>query len=127
MNKIVGSLEYLDFIEICGKIKSKVDTGAWRSSLHVDEIYIENDILNFKIKDKLYNFENYKVIKVKSSFGKTQTRYSIKTKVKLGDKVYKISLSLSNRKGMKYKCLIGRKFLRENDFIVDVNKRFINK
>lgn len=82
--------------------------------------------LYFHIGRQRFCYEQYKTIKVKSSFGKSQVRYSIKTKVKLGDDFYKVSISLSNRKNMKYKCLIGRRFLYKNKFLVDVNKRFIN-
>lgn len=126
MDKKVGSIEKIDFIDICGKIDAKVDTGAWRTSLHVDDIYIKFNKLNFIIDDRTYTYGKFKKIKVKSSFGKSQVRYSIKTKVKLGEDFYKISISLSNRKNMKYKCLLGRRFLYKNNFLVDVNKRFIN-
>lgn len=126
MRKKVGSIEKINFINICGEIDAKVDTGAWRTSLHVDDIYIMDDKLYFHIGSERFCYERYRTIKVKSSFGKSQTRYSIKTKVKLGDNFYKMSISLSNRKNMKYKCLIGRRFLYRNNFLVDVNKSFIN-
>jgi len=126
MKKKVGSIERINFVNICGEMDAKVDTGAWRTSLHVDDIYLMNDKLYFHIDKEKFCYKQYKTIKVKSSFGKSQIRYSIKTKVKLGDIFYKISISLSNRKKMKYKCLIGRKFLFKNKFLVDVNKRFIN-
>lgn len=126
MKKKVGSIEKIDFVNICGEIDAKVDTGAWRTSLHVDDIYLMDNKLYFHIGRQRFFYEQYKTVKVKSSFGKSQVRYSIKTKVKLGNDFYTISISLSNRKNMKYKCLIGRRFLYKNKFLVDVNKRFIN-
>lgn len=126
MKKKVGSIEKIDFIDICGEIDAKVDTGAWRTSLHVDNVYLKDEKLFFHIGSKVFYYKKYKVIKVRSSFGKTQTRYSIRTKIKLGDSIYSVSVSLSNRKNMKYNCLIGRRFLYRNRFLVDVNKKFIN-
>jgi hypothetical protein len=127
MSKKVGSIEKVNFVNICGEIEAKVDTGAWRTSLHVDKVYLKNNNLLFHIDDRVYVYKRYKTIRVKSSFGKTQIRYSIKTTIKLGEYLYNVSISLSNRKSMKYKCLIGRRFLYRNKFLVDVNKKFINK
>jgi hypothetical protein len=127
MSKKVGSIENVNFVNICGEIEAKVDTGAWRTSLHVDKVYLKNNNLLFHIDDRVYVYKRYKTIRVKSSFGKTQIRYSIKTTIKLGEYLYNVSISLSNRKSMKYKCLIGRRFLYRNKFLVDVNKKFINK
>jgi hypothetical protein len=126
MKKEVGSIERINFINICGEIDAKVDTGAWRTSLHVDNIYIKNNILFFSIGDTYYNSKSFKKISVKNSFGNIEDRYTIKTKVKLGEDIFNISVSLSNRELMKYKCLIGRRFLYRNKFLVDVNKKFIN-
>jgi hypothetical protein len=127
MSKKVGSIEKVNFVNICGEIEAKVDTGAWRTSLHVDKVYLKNNNLLFHIDDRVYVYKKYKTVNVKSSFGKTQIRYSIKTTIKLGEYLYNVSISLSNRKSMKYKCLIGRRFLYRNKFLVDVNKKFINK
>ncbi|HET8837809.1 MAG TPA: RimK/LysX family protein, partial [Flavobacteriaceae bacterium] len=55
---------------------------------------------------------------VKSSNGITQKRYEIRSTIQIFGKIYKISLTLSDRKEMRYPVLIGRKFL-SNKFIVD--------
>ena len=63
-------------------------------------------------------FKEFNTIKVRSSNGIAQKRYEIKSTLKIFGKVYKISLSLSDRKEMKFPVLIGRKFLN-GKFIVD--------
>lgn len=125
MGKKIGRNERILFPELNILTDAKVDTGAWRSSIHVDGYELIDDKLFFWIGDKknCYIYEKYKIVKVKSSFGKIQKRFSIKLKVKLGDKIYHVLFSLSNRKNMKFPCLIGRKFLQKFNFVVDVRKK----
>lgn len=128
MKKIVGRTEEIFFPELNLKVSAKVDTGAWRTALHVDGIRLENDRLIFWIDspENLYSYDDFKVIDVRNSFGEKQTRYSIKLKVKLGKKKYSILVSLTDRKNMKYPCLIGRRFLRRYGFLVDVRQKYVN-
>lgn len=124
--EIIGRTEEIYFENIDIFVKSKIDTGAWNNSLHADEISILDNKLYFKINNIQYIYENFKEVKVRSSFGKEQNRFIIKLNIKIGDNDYKSSFSLSDRSKMKYRCLIGRKFLSKNNFIVDVNKKMIN-
>lgn len=126
MIKEVGRIEKISFLDLNHDVDAKVDTGAWRTSLHVDNISLKDDKLVFKIGRKKFVYDKFKIVKVKNSFGIVQNRYSIKTKIKLGDRIYNISVSLSNREDMKYPCLIGRRFLYRNKYLVDVNKKFVN-
>jgi hypothetical protein len=48
------------------------------------------------------------------------------TDVVLGNKQYKLKVTLNNRDKMKYPLLIGRRFLQKFGYIVDVNKECIN-
>ena len=65
-------------------------------------------------------------MEVKSSNGKLQKRYGIKLKIQIGKKKYRIFTSLTNRKNMKFRLLIGRRFLYLNNFLVDVKKKNIH-
>jgi hypothetical protein len=72
---------------------------------------------------RLYNgkefvFKNYDIVFVRSSNGIIQKRFQVQSTIKIFDKVFKISLSLSARQEMRYPVLIGRKFLTKK-FIVD--------
>lgn len=129
MDKHIGHTELVSFPTIgVRKIKAKVDTGAYSTSLHVNDVKVENDILKFWVTDpnSVLEFSEFKTITVKSSFGRKQKRYMIITDIKIGKESYKVHISLSNRKRMKYPVLIGRRFLKDNKFIVDVTKKNIN-
>ena len=124
---IVGWRELFHFPELkLVNIPGKIDTGAWSNVLHCDEIEEINGTLHLKIGNNKYQFEKFKKISVKSSFGEEQERYSILTNVVLGNISYKLYVSLNNRDKMKYPLLIGRRFLQKFKYIVDVNKECIN-
>lgn len=128
MMKKIGRVEKISFPDLgIEKISGKIDTGAFGTSLHVDGISIKNNKLHFWIDKKTNRFvyTDYKVIKVKSSFGRVQERYSIRTTMLLGKRKYKIYISLTDRRKMRFPCLIGRRFLYKFGYIVDVRKKDI--
>ncbi|SFB79083.1 Uncharacterized conserved protein [Zunongwangia mangrovi] len=124
---IIGRFDKADFpvLNLEG-ISVKIDTGAYTSSIHCDEIVEKDDVLYCKFLDeehdqyngKEFIFKDYDIIYVRSSNGMIQKRYQIESKIKLFNKIYKISLSLSSRQEMRFPVLLGRKFL-SNKFIVD--------
>ena len=125
--KYVGRTEKVSFPELgIETTDAKIDTGAYGNALHVDEIFIKDDKLVFKIEDTEYVYDKYKTIVVRNSFGKKQKRFSIVSKMVLGDKSYKVHVSLTNRKKMKYPMLIGRRFLNKFKYMVNVRKKNIN-
>lgn len=125
--KYVGRTEKVSFPELgIESTEAKVDTGAYGNALHVDDIFIKENKLFFVIDDKEYIYDKYKTIVVRNSFGKKQKRFSISTKMILGEKHYKIHISLTNRKKMKYPVLIGRRFLRKFEYMVNVKRKNIN-
>ena len=127
MTKKIGRFEKVSFVGLSIKdIDAKIDTGAFNIALHVDGFEVVDDKLYFWFGDsEKICFSEYKEVKVKSSFGRIQKRYLIKTKMKLGKKVHKVYVSLTNRKNMKFPCLIGRKFLYKYGYLVDVRVKNI--
>ena len=122
------SLPELNFFNI----DAKIDTGAYSSSIHCDEIYLNDDgTVHFKLLDDLhpdYCKQHIKmpvsqIKKVKSSNGKTEERIFVKKAIELAGKQYQAELSLTDRKDMKYPMLIGRKYL-QGRFIVDVSLQY---
>ena len=107
-------------------ISVKVDTGAYTSSIHCDNIKEEEGTLKCTFLDEehpLYNgrefsFTDYDIVFVRSSNGMVQKRYQIQTNITLFNHTFKISLSLSARQEMRFPVLLGRKFLTKK-FIVD--------
>lgn len=106
-------------------MSAKIDTGAFNASLHVDEVKLLDSGLQVRIKNNTYIFHKWSEVEVKSSNGKTQKRFGINIKMVLGKKKFKLFVSLTNRKTMKFPVLIGRRFLHTNNFIVDVSKKNI--
>lgn len=124
--KKIGRTEKIVFSSLNeGPITAKIDTGAFNAALHVDEVKAIESGLRVRIKNSTYIFHKWTEVEVKSSNGKVQKRYGVNLKMRLGKKGYKIFVSLTNRKSMKFSLLIGRRFLHQNDFLVDVTKKNI--
>lgn len=122
--KILGRRENVDLLDLSiSRVSAKIDTGAFGNSIHCDDIQLIDDKIKFTIGDKTFIYDKYRTVVVKNSFGETQKRFLILTKIKLGNSVYKIYISLSNRKDMRHPMLIGRRFLYKFKFMVDVSKK----
>ena len=125
--KKIGRTEKVSFTNLCENVLiAKIDTGAFNAALHVDSVKIIDSGLQVKIKNNTYIFHKWSELEVKSSNGKVQKRYGVKLKMQLGGKKFRIFTSLTNRKSMKFAFLIGRKFLQDNNLIVDVKKKNIH-
>jgi hypothetical protein len=124
---VIGRIDKADFPALhLEEIAVKIDTGAYTSSIHCDNIWEKDGVLHCTFLDDehpLYNgkeftFRDYDIVFVRSSNGIIQKRYQVVSTIKIFNKVYKISLSLSSRQEMRYPVLIGRKFLTKK-FVVD--------
>jgi glutathione synthase/RimK-type ligase-like ATP-grasp enzyme len=133
---IIGWLEWLALPELgLPAIKAKIDTGARTSALHafliepfgpagapmvrfgVHPIPGRLDVAVFcsaPIADRR---------EVTSSNGERETRYFIRTEVRLGDRSWPIEIGLTNRESMSYRMLLGRQAIRE-DMMVDAATSF---
>lgn len=127
MRKKIGRTEIISLPELkIEKVSAKVDTGAYGVALHVDSIDLSDNKLLVRINDNIFEYDKFRMISVKNSFGRVQKRFSVLTKIEIGDKIYKFYVSLTNRKNMRYSVLIGRRFLYKFDYLVDVKKKNIN-
>lgn len=124
---MIGRFDRADFPELHLKnISVKIDTGAYTSSIHCENIKEEEGVLKCTFLDeehphyngREFTFADYDVVFVKSSNGIVQKRYQIQTKIILFERIFKISLSLSARQEMRFPVLVGRKFITKK-FIVD--------
>ena len=132
--RLIGRREFVS-LSLLGifKIEAKIDTGAYTSSLHCENINLnyENSkpILYFTLEQnvtgtaeqKTLRFEEFSQKIIKNSFGEMEERYVIRTLVHIGKKKIWSEISLSNRDAMKYPVLIGRKLLK-GKFLIDVNQ-----
>jgi len=131
---LIGRREKVDFpkLKLYG-IDAKVDTGAYTSAIHCNSVKAvrrgSERYVRFRLMDPSHPAYDGKEIrkplegrkKIKSSFGHTEYRYIIKTKIKLFGEEHEIELSLSDRTKMEHPILLGRKFLQKK-YVVDVSK-----
>lgn len=133
--KTIGRLETVAFPELnLPNLEAKIDTGAYSTALHCHKIWLEEEdgqkVLHFDLLDPghthyqegIARANTFSKKKVKSSNGKMENRYVIRTKIKIGRKTYITTVSLTDRRKMKYPVLIGRKLLSRK-FLVDVSKK----
>lgn len=105
-------------------IKAKIDTGAYTGALHCTKITEDNKILKFSPFDHPeteISTDKFSRQTIKSSNASSELRYVISTTVNILGKNYPIDLSLANRSEMKVPVLIGRKFLKANNFLIDAS------
>ncbi len=109
---------------------AKVDTGAYSSTLHAENIVEHNGQLSFDIipSDTLQTAtgepvrittKDYFEREVRSSNGHAQKRYSIRTKISLEGTRFDALLMLSDRSQMRFPLLVGRRLIRSR-FVVNV-------
>jgi len=127
----VGAFEKVGFPAFgLDKITAKIDTGAYTGALHCTKV-IENktdsgtviEFSPFDHPEVKITEDNFVVRHVRSSNGQKESRYFIKTKIVVKGKEYPILLSLADRSEMKWPVLIGRRFLKRHNFVVDVSGR----
>lgn len=135
--RIIGRIEKVSLLDLGFiDLDVKIDSGASTSALHAQNIRRvrigDKYYVKFRMLDKTHPaYEDndiklplYKIKKVRSSNGYLQKRYSIRTRMKMGNKIYRIEFTLSDRKDMKYPILLGTKFIRSK-FLIDVSKKYI--
>src|SRR6185295_7197025 len=99
--EIIGRKEKVRLPKLSlSNLTAKIDTGAYTSALHCHDIKeitrAGKKRLYFKLldpehpkyNDKEFKFSEYSQRSVKSSNGKTQIRYTIKSDLKIGGKIY---------------------------------------
>ena len=131
---IVGRKEQVNFPDLGIKgIEAKIDTGAYSTAIHAHKIWVDKvegeEVLNFELLDPgnpLYRNTTFRTRSfyrknVRSSNGRIEKRYIIRTKMVLGGRKRKADVSLTNREKMRYPVLVGRKVLK-NGFLVDVSR-----
>jgi hypothetical protein len=135
----VGWKEYLDFPEWgLRRIKVKIDTGARTSALDVLSYELTTDghipvaqlrlALDRKHPERLTTVTTpvLRTIIVSNSNGTCEERPLIETTIRLGPVTKRVRLTLTNRAGMRFRMILGRKAL-EGDFIVDVSRKYVQR
>ena len=128
---VIGRIDKVDLPDLgIENANAKIDTGAYTSSIHCTRIKLKDGLLSFYIPIEV---EGRPVIKkfqtklftkktIRSSNGRQESRFIIKTKIILFGKSIIADFSLSDRSLMKNPILIGRKLLKDK-FVVDVSEK----
>ena len=137
--RTVGWKEYLDLPELgIFRLKAKVDTGARTSTVHVDSLevlevlpdgteLVEIVVSPDRRRPDVWVRTRARVIRrmrVVDSGGHPEVRPVIETELALGPVRKRILLTLTNRSGMLFRMILGRKAL-EGDFRVDVAGKYL--
>lgn len=124
----IGRTEPIELTDLFdGKVLARIDTGATTSSLWASDIKETEDGLEFCMFDpsspdytgERITVKDYGLRAVSSSMGHVQTRYQIRTRLKIKGKRKWARFTLADRSTQVYPVLIGRNVLR-NSFVVDV-------
>lgn len=134
--KVIGWRERVSLPEFgITRIKAKIDTGALTSALHAFRPRYsqqeDGEWISFEIhprrrstKDSVRVSARVKSHKwIRSSNGKREMRPVITMKIGLGDDEWDAEFTLTNRKLMAYRMILGRSALRGR-FIVDSGRSY---
>lgn len=111
-------------------IHAKVDTGAYRCSLHCQSAKVVDGILEFVLLDEehpeftgmKFTADTFHERDIKNSFGEVERRYVITTTIKIFNEEITAEFSLSNRGLLKFPILLGRKILQSR-YLIDVKRK----
>ena len=134
---VIGWKEYVEFVDWpLRRVKAKIDTGARTSALDVlsYEMHESGDGLTATLRLSLdprrpevvseLTVPVLQMIVVCNSSGMREQRPLVETTLRLGPVTKSVRLTITNRSGMRFRMILGRKAL-EGDFIVDVGKKYL--
>lgn len=127
---IIGWEEWLALPDLgLPAIKVKVDTGARTSALHAHLIEpfgpVDAPLVRFAVHPIAGRTDvevtcSAPIIdrrEVTSSNGERETRYVIRTNVRMGPRTWPIEVTLTNRETMAYRMLLGRQAIQDDMFV----------
>jgi len=136
--RLLGRRELIDLPALAVRgVQAKVDTGAYTSAIHCDEVRLAPDpitgqpVLHVRLLDpghpatdgRPLAFHEFDRRDIRSSNGEVQSRFVITTTVRLYGRDFTTEFSLANRADLRHPVLLGRTLLRLGRFVVDVAKR----
>ncbi|WP_223834340.1 ATP-dependent zinc protease family protein [Spirosoma profusum] len=131
--KIIGMTDFVDFPDLnLSDVQAKIDTGAYTSALHCQDVQLIKSggetMLSFQViarnNEQVHQFysNQFSQRTIRNSFGVSEKRYVIKTRVVLFGRSIRAEFTLADREHLRNPVLLGRKLLK-NRFIVDVSQK----
>ena len=123
---IIGWREKVSLPELgVGTFAAKIDTGARSAALHATDIRQDDHHVTFVLPLEGRHHHCRLPLKgmrrVKSSSGHTETRAVVETEVKIGKRVLRMDVTLTDRTDMGVPMLLGRNSIG-HDFLVHPTK-----
>jgi len=132
--RTIGRFELVDLPEweLYG-LQAKTDTGAYSCSIHCHKVKLSkeggNEILEFQLldpdrpnyHDRIYRTQDFRIKKVTNSFGQSEERYLVKTKIMMFGELVETDFTLTDRGTMRFPILLGRKLLKRR-YLVNVDR-----
>ena len=130
--KVIGRKTIIQLPQLGGaNVRAKIDTGAFRTAVHCESCTIKQingkEILEVTILWEAGNpvvlqYRKFQKRTIKNSFGQTEERYCVRTLILIHKKKIQAEISFTNRSGMRYPVLLGRKTIGKK-FLVDVSMK----
>lgn len=123
---LVGWLEKVVLPDLGQRdVITKIDTGAYRSTLHAQNIVVSGKRVRFQLSNGLqYELRLIGECSVTSSCGTTEKRPVVRTVVRIGVCEFKTQFTLTNRSGHRAEILLGRRTV-SGRFLVDPKRKFL--
>jgi glutathione synthase/RimK-type ligase-like ATP-grasp enzyme len=130
---LIGSTEYISFPTFkLTKILAKIDTGADSSAIWASNISLDKNTLSYSLfgqgstyySGEVIKTDQFRLTKVRNSFGQEEYRYKIKLSIKIGERKLISWFTLADRSNNTYPILLGKNFLRSR-FVVDVSRKHV--
>lgn len=135
---VIGLREWVALPELgVAGLRAKIDTGASTSSLHATDIEtFERDggqWVRFtahlgtvvQLRHRRCEAPLVAMKTIKSSNGHAQVRYTIRTTLALGDRVWPVEFTLACRKAMRYRLLLGSHALVDGQLVVNPGVTYV--
>ena len=127
---IIGRKTIIQLPQLGGaNVRAKIDTGAFRTAVHCESWSLREvdgkEVLEVTIqwesgKPVVLHFDKFQKRTIKNSFGQTEEHYCVRTLILIHKKKIQSEISFTNRSGMRYPVLLGRKTIGKK-FLVDVS------
>lgn len=132
--KVIGRAERVDIPELGLKnLPAKIDTGAYSSSIDCSMSRVVprdgKEALEYVVmrpgregySGEVVVTDDFETTEVRSSNG-VEKRYVVFLGLSLNGETHRCRLTLANRAALRYPLLIGRTFLKEAGYLVDVSQ-----
>lgn len=130
---VIGWMEHLDLPDLgLAQIKAKIDTGARTSALHAigiepfereGESWVRFQVqLDERAPWRWVECAIHDRREIKNTSGIPEERIVIRTQLKLTDRSWPISVSLTDRTNMRFPMIVGRSALKHHNIAVHTRR-----